>query len=217
MSREIHQADGLAWCEQHQNVGAVVTSLPDPENIIFPEGSEYVGKPWHWFRAAIRASAQACHPEAPLVFRQTDRRDNGTHSKAHLLFDVLLADSSPYRLLWHKIVLHQDPETTDLHRPTFAHLLAFGQKGVKPGGGHTRFPDVLRPGDKLYQNGMGLATAERLVQFAARRDTTIVDPFCGRGTVPALADALGYHGVGVDLDPEQVAYAQDLRLSRPGQ
>lgn len=213
MSCDIYQADGLEWCRENPNAGAVVTSLPDPENIIFPEGSEYEGQPWQWFRAALEGCATATHPQAPLVLRQTDRRDNGTKSKAALAFDVLLhGTDTEFRLLWHKIILHQDPETTNIHRPTYSHLLAFGQPGVGPG---QRTPDVLRPGDTLYENGMGLATAERAVQFAGSAHRTIVDPYCGRGTVPVMADALGYSGIGVDLDPEQVQHARGLTLSRP--
>ena len=213
MSCDIYQADGIEWCRENPNAGAVVTSLPDPENIIFPEGSEYEGQPWRWFRAAIEASAEATHPNAPLVLRQTDRRDNGTTSKAALAFDVLLNRSdSDWRLLWHKVILQQEPETTNIHRPTYSHLLAFGRSAVGPG---SRTPDVLRPGDKLYDNGMGLATAERAVEFAGSAHEMIVDPFCGRGTVPVMADALGYSAIGVDLDPQQVAHARNLTLTRP--
>lgn len=203
----------MAWCRENPHAGAVVTSLPDPENIILPDDSMYTGRPWAWFREAIDACAAATHPGAPLVLRQTDRRDDGTRSKAALAFDVLLHQrDTEWRCLWHKIVLHQDPETTNIHRPTYSHLLAFGRNGVGPG---RRTPDVLRPGDRLYANGMGLATAERVVQFAGTAHECIVDPFCGRGTVPVMADALGYSAIGIDLDPGQVACARGLSLSRP--
>ena len=42
---------------------------------------------------------------------------------------------------------------------------------------------------------------------------TIVDPFCGAGTVLAVANAMGMDAVGVDLSTRQVRKARALQIS----
>jgi tRNA G10 N-methylase Trm11 len=47
-------------------------------------------------------------------------------------------------------------------------------------------------------------------------DTTsnIYDPFCGLGTTILMANALGYHAIGSDIQPEQAQKNIDRRKSR---
>jgi tRNA G10 N-methylase Trm11 len=46
--------------------------------------------------------------------------------------------------------------------------------------------------------------------------TTIVDPFCGRGTVLAVANALGLDAVGVELGGKRCRIARALVLGADG-
>jgi hypothetical protein len=41
----------------------------------------------------------------------------------------------------------------------------------------------------------------------------VVDPFCGRGSVLAVANDLGLHAIGVDWSPKRCRYAQQLVTS----
>jgi tRNA G10 N-methylase Trm11 len=41
---------------------------------------------------------------------------------------------------------------------------------------------------------------------------TVVDPFCGWGTVLAVANALGLDAVGVDIAPRMCGRARKLRI-----
>ena len=43
----------------------------------------------------------------------------------------------------------------------------------------------------------------------------VLDPFCGTGTVPAVAHALGRHGIGIDLSADYLRLA-DWRCNDPG-
>lgn len=205
MAYEIIYGDGIQWARDHPDEGAVVTSAPDPANMIASNGTD----PWRFFRDCIRAAFATCRPDAPAIFIQTDRRENGTVSKAEIAFEVARECEMSVRLLWHKIALTRGVNQTDLHRPTYTHVLAFGTDAVGPG---DRTPDVFRNGPKIYKNGTGLETAERTVRFAGERSNRLVDPFCGRGTIPVMADALGYDAVGIDADDEQVAAARNLTL-----
>lgn len=42
---------------------------------------------------------------------------------------------------------------------------------------------------------------------------TVVDPFCGAGTVLAVGNALGFHGVGIDISARRVKQATSLEAS----
>ena len=50
---------------------------------------------------------------------------------------------------------------------------------------------------------------------APTRPARILDPFCGTGTVPAVAHALGRHGIGIDLSADYLRLA-DWRCNDPG-
>ena len=43
---------------------------------------------------------------------------------------------------------------------------------------------------------------------APTRPSVILDPFCGTGTVPAVAHALGRHGIGIDLSADYLRLAE---------
>lgn len=64
----------------------------------------------------------------------------------------------------------------------------------------------------IYPNAMGLKAAAFALRFAGGFSRRIIDPFCGRGTVPAVADALGFDAIGVDIDPAQCERAAALSL-----
>jgi len=96
-----------------------------------------------------------------------------------------------------------------LRRPGYSHLLAFSRSG-RPGAAS---PDVIEPGRMIYPNAIGLHAAFVAVRFAASAASTIIDPFCGRGTVLAVAEVLGYRAIGVDIDSRQVDAARRLWLA----
>lgn len=50
---------------------------------------------------------------------------------------------------------------------------------------------------------------------APTRPAVILDPFTGTGTVPAVAHALGRHGIGIDLSADYLRLA-DWRCNDPG-
>jgi SAM-dependent methyltransferase len=50
---------------------------------------------------------------------------------------------------------------------------------------------------------------------APTRPAVVLDPFCGTGTVPMVARALGRHGIGVDLSADYLKLAR-WRISESG-
>jgi SAM-dependent methyltransferase len=116
-------------------------------------------------------------------------------------------------LLFHRIVCRSPAGTATVGRASYSHLLAFCRGVIPPTG--TPTVDVLAdagfvPGTKA----MGAAACEVACRFVIENTVTrtIVDPFCGFGTVLAVANALGMNAVGVDISPRMCRRARCLRL-----
>lgn len=201
--KEIVCADAIRWMAETPRRGAVITSLPDVEEA----GLDFQSWPG-WFKGACAMAMNLTEDRAPAIFYQTDRKHGGEWlSKPALLIEA--ADEAGLRLIWHKIVLRRGVGQTDIHRPGFSHLMAFSRKG-KPG---AATPDVIERGQIIYPNAIGLAVAKACVKFAAQSSRLVLDPFCGRGTIPAVADLFGLDSIGVDIDPAQCEKARLLRLA----
>lgn len=205
--REIVCADALKWLEAQpdDSLGHILTALPDMNDVGMPP-AKYDA----WFERACKLCLRKASPTAYVVFCQTDRKVDGTwFDKSAVVNRAAREVRTPLR--WHKIVVRRDG--VDLHRPTYSHLLCFSHKG-RPGSGT---PDVLPCGPVVYRDGMGLNTVAFVMRFfAGSKHTTVVDPFVGRGTVAAGANAFGYDAVGVDLSKAQCAHARQLTLRKTG-
>lgn len=200
MPAEIVCADALEWLPTAPGGAAVVTSPPDAEEIGLPVDQ------WEpWFRRALAACFAA---GSPVVLYVTDRLADGRRaSKAGLALDE--ARKAGRSLIWHKVALRRGVGKVDLRRPGFSHMLAFGGFDEKAG---EVTPDVVERGAMLYPNATGLIAARLMAEFALRHAGTVVDPFCGQGTIPAVVSALGGNAIGVDIDPDQCAKARALKL-----
>lgn len=203
---ELICADALEWLRIHskipsplRNIPAIITSLPDAEEV----GLSL--KDWtYWFADAAWACMAAVGKTGPVVFYQTDRKHDGRlYSKPELLFDSAVAVG--LRPLWHKIILRRGVGKTDLHRPGYTHLIAFGGAGVRPG---AATPDVIEAGAMLYENAMGANAARVTCEFVRPYGNKVVDPFCGQGAVLVAALRMGMSAVGVDIDPAQIEKAR---------
>jgi hypothetical protein len=194
-ARTVVCADALTWLPGYS--GAIVTSPPDAEEI----GATITE--WEkWFFAAVTACAKSANG-APCVFYVTDRKHAGqTHSKAGA---VLAAMGTPPT--WHKIALRRPVGSVDIHRPGFSHLIAFNGR---PG---RATPDVFERGPCLYRNATGLNAARVACAWVGGQASEVCDPFCGIGTIPAVANALGLDAIGVDIDPAQCRAAELCSIS----
>ena len=64
---------------------------------------------------------------------------------------------------------------------------------------------------------MGLTACKVACRFVKGETTSrvIVDPFCGRGTVLAVAESMGFDALGVDLSAKRCRAARTLSLETP--
>ena len=212
--RIVHHADAVAWlAAQGRIAGAsVVTSLPDVSEA---PGLGLDG--WRrWFVGAAAAAMNATADDGVAIFFQSDIRRHGAWIDKGALV-AAAADDARMTLLFHKIVCRVPPGSATSGRAGYAHLLGYA-RGVRPPRGASA--DVLPdggfvPGPRAMGVNACLAACE-----VVRRDTptrTVVDPFCGWGTVLAVANAVGLDAVGVDLSARMCKKARtlELDLTRP--
>ncbi len=208
-SREVHCADAMPWlraCGVMPGVCAV-TSLPDVSevNLTLPAWRD-------WFLEAVRLMVDAVPAESAALFFQSDiKRDGAWIDKGALV--VRAAEDAGARVLFHKIVCRRPPGTLTYGRPGFTHLIAVSRAMKCPD--VLPLPDVITDaGRQPWVRAMGIRAAAHAVRFA--RDVagakTIFDPFCGVGTVLAVANALGLDAVGVEESRKRAEQARLLTV-----
>jgi hypothetical protein len=168
-----------------------------------------------WFVEAARAVLDAVPDAGVAIFFQSDvKRGSLWIDKGALVQRA--ADGSGAQLLFHKIVCRKPAGTVTFGRASYSHLVAYS-RGARPRPERAT-ADVLPDGGfQASPKSMGVAACLDACRFVARETTTstIVDPFCGYGTVLAVANAIGLDAVGVDLSTRMVRRARSLTIAVP--
>lgn len=208
-TRVVHCGDGVAFLRDAQlpDDHAVVTSLPDSSEL------KLSFEAWQlWFSQTAELVCRATAQPAVSIFFQTDvKRDGVWVDKSFLV--QLGARAAGAQLLWHKIVCRAPAGVTTNGRPGYAHLLCFS-RGLRLSTTQAS-PDVLpRLGAMTWPRAMGIAACEASVRFLREHTAcrSVVDPFCGVGSLLAVANAHGMHAVGVELSPKRAERARQLQL-----
>lgn len=210
-ARTVHHADALPWLRAAGTLAgaSVVTSLPDASEVpaLGLDG-------WRrWFGEAAVLAMQSVPDEGVAIFFQSDVRRAGLWiDKGAMVAGA--AERAGMGLLFHKIVCRKPPGTLTRGRASYSHLLAFGRV-LRPTLRRAT-PDVLPDGG--FQPGvkaMGVLACADACRFVLGETTTrtIVDPFCGWGTVLAVANALGLDAIGVDLSARMCRRARRLTVT----
>lgn len=166
-----------------------------------------------FFRAAARAALLAAPPDGLAVFMQTDIKHEGRWvSKAGLVLRV--ADELDVPLLFHKVVCRRPPGSLIHGRPGYSHILAFSRRARDDADRPT--PDVLPDlGIMPWSHSIGTRAAETAVTAVRRLSpatTRIVVPFCGIGTILAVANARGFDVVGIERNRKRAEAARTFEL-----
>ena len=194
--RAIVCADAIAWMKDRGRIdgACAVTSLPDVSEVgkTLPVWRE-------WFLEAVRLVVEAVPDESAAVFFQSDiKRDGEWIDKG--AFVIRAAEEAGARVLFHKIVCRRPPGMLTQGRPGFTHLIAVSRAMKCPD--VLPIPDIIADaGRSLWVRAMGVRAAAHAVRFARdhARAKLIFDPFCGVGTIPAVANALGLDALGIEL------------------
>ncbi len=213
MERRIIQADALAWMDDNpaDPAASVVTSLPDVSELQLDFDA------WRsWFVGAARRVMRWVPEQGVAIFYQSDIRHRGAWiDKGYLVMRA--AEEESATMLWHKIVCRHPPGTISLGRPSYSHMICVtrGERGPmrRPG------PDVLADaGHSPWSRAMGVGACRVACRFLLEETETriVVDPFCGRGTVLAVANEMGLDALGVDISAKRCRAARALKLEASG-
>ncbi len=187
----------------------MVTSLPDLSEVpaLGLDG-------WRrWFDEAAVLTMQGVPDEGVAIFFQSDVNRAGLWVDKGAMVSRA-AERAGMALLFHKIVCRKPPGTLTYGRASYSHLLGFARV-LRPTLRRAT-PDVLPDGG--FQPGpkaMGVLACVDACRFVLTQTTTrtIVDPFCGFGTVLAVANALGLDAIGVDLSARMCKRARRLSVT----
>ena len=186
----------------------MVTSLPDVSELPLLDDAGWRA----WFVDAARRVIRWTAATGVAVFFQSDVRRRGVWiDKGHLV--ARAADDEGAVLLWHVIVCRQPPGTVSFGRPGYGHMICVAPRAIpaRPPG-----PDVLADGGATtWSKGIGLEACRLACRFVRDEigSRVVVDPFCGRGTVPAVANALGLDAIGVEIAQKRCRAARALQVT----
>ena len=204
--RIVKCADAREWLAKQKRGQHkfIITSLPEMSELGMDSREQYEA----WFLEAAKQVCYVVGPDGYAIFYQTDRRLNGQIvDKAGLLF--LAALHYDMRTVWHKIAEHRDAGKVDLYRPGYSHLICFS----KNGSAGKAYPDIFPPERSTWANGMPATVTYYACAFAANKGARyIVDPFCGKGTVLAVANDLKLDAYGIDIDESMCAEAREFEV-----
>jgi hypothetical protein len=205
--RLVHHGDGVEFLRSALPPDhAIVTSLPDHSEVPQLGGVDA----WRrWFIDVVALACRAVADDAVAIFYQTDIKHDGRWiDKGHMV--MCGVDAAGSFALWHKIVCRVAAGTTTFGRPAYTHFICTSRtRRLAPG---TSTPDVLPAlGEMTWSRAMGAAACDAAVAFCASIGaTTIVDPFCGMGSVLAAANAQGLAAIGVELSRRRAGKARKL-------
>jgi hypothetical protein len=202
--------DGLAWLERNTPLvnSSLITSLPDVSNM-----PELGLAGWReWFVDAAESVLAATPDDGVSIFYQTDIKVDGTWvDKGYLCQRA--AERHGAALLWHRIVCRKPAGQVNFGRPAYTHLSCYS-RGVRDHGAPA-YPDVLPgTGQMTWSQAMGVEACRLACAYVLSHTTTrrVVDPFCGLGTVLAVANTFGLAAVGVEIVQKRARRARTLSL-----
>lgn len=208
--RTVHCTNAELWLDAAGVVegASFVTSLPDVSEL-----APMTLDAWRsWFVGTARRVLEACPPDGAAFFYQTDIIHDGLWiDKGHLV--SLAADEARVTLLSHRVVCRKPVGHQHFGRPAFSHLLCFS-RGVRPRP-MARIDVLPGTGQMTWSRAMGVAACVDAIRFIRTQTSSrvVVDPFCGHGTVLAVANALGLDAIGVELSRRRASKARTLQLA----
>ena len=208
--REVHGADAIPWMKARGRIAGAcaVTSLPDISEVQLPLAVWRV-----WFMEAVQGVVNCIPDESASLFFQSDiKREGRWIDKGALV--VRAAEDAGAHVLFHKVICRRQPGLLTFGRPGYTHLIAVSRAMKCPD--VLPIPDVVVDAGRLtWVRAMGIRAAAHAVRFARDhvRAGTIFDPFCGVGTVLAVANALGLDALGVERSAKRCAQARLLTVA----
>ncbi len=211
--RTVHHADAIHWLRDRPILDgcSIIASMPDISE--FPKMNLQEWKTWFTDTAALVLSR--CPDQGLALFFQTDIKRDGVWVDKGFLCQKA-AELSGHELVAHKIICRAPAGITTFGRPSYSHLLCFS-KSIRPEIAESLADVLPAAGETTWARGMGVKACELACKMVLKyTDThTIVNPFCGHGTVLAVANSLGLSAIGIEhsLKRAKKAEAQTLTVA----
>ncbi len=211
-ARRVLQTEALAFLAAHPaDPGtSVVTSLPDLSELPHLDLEAWRS----WFLDAV-ARIVAWVPEGGVaIFYQSDIRHEGwLVDKGYLV--VQGSEAAGARTLWHKIVCRRPPGTIAFGRPSYSHMICVQRGPLRSARIRHPGPDVIADaGFMRWSRAMGTEACRVALRFLREETETriVADPFCGYGTILAVANAMGFDALGIDIGAKRCKVARNLKV-----
>ena len=212
--REVLCIDAVDWilgCDAPL-AGSVFTGIPDIKDIplfnnmknstALQRTEDYLS----WSTALLDGLFRRLAIGQVAIFNVTDAKVMTTSGdivcwvdKSHLC--SLSASKHQCNLLWHKIAINsENHDSCSPYRPSYTHLLCYG-KQMEYKLSQFRTPDVFDRGAMGWTKAIGLDAC--ILGVAFLRDVVgtplVIDPFCGHGTILAVANYFGLPSLGIEI------------------
>lgn len=214
MDRVVYCEDALTWLNAYEDQGktSFLGSLPD-----FSEFPGFTLSQWkQWFESTAELILRKTSPDGVTIFFQSDIKIDGTWvDKAFLVQKA--AEKLGHELIWHKIFCRAPAGTIMFGRPAYSHMLCFSQN-VRADVSKSTADVIPDLGDKTWVRGMGLEASLVASNFIKKHTdcTTLINPFCGEGSVLAAANYTGLNAIGIERSPKRAQKARLLQVSPDG-
>lgn len=220
--------DAIEWLRTFADgelLGDVFTSIPDIselDSIFGAATNANVAAYKEWFEQAVclilsKAPKCAIFLQSDVRFLNADDEVVQFIDKSHII--NMAAERMGFVLLWHKICDRSNAECEYpcSHKVFYSHLLCVcRQPFAKYPTRQWVTPDIFWRGEMVWSRAIGIHSALVGVTFLKYMMQTkvIVDPFCGTGTVLAMANALNIASIGCELSKKRCRKAVKLDLRR---
>jgi len=209
-NRTVHTEDAIAWLKAQGTLtgASLVASLPD-----LSEFPGHTSAQWSaWFIETARLILEKTPPDGVTLFFQSDIKLEGVWiDKGYLAQKA--AEVSGHALLFHKIFCRAAPGAVTYGKPSYSHLLAFSRE-VRPDLSRGTADVVPDLGEKAWVRGMGYRACREACEFVLRETATrtVINPFCGLGSLLAVANELGLDAIGIERSPKRAEKALALAV-----
>lgn len=210
--RIVYCEDALVWLEQSPVLEgcSLVASMPD-----ISEFHGHTLEAWkEWFSNTAKLVMSRTPDDGVTIFYQSDIKVDGVWvDKGYICQKA--AEEIGSALLWHKIICRVEPGKTSFGRPAYSHILCFSKK-LRVLDLSKSTPDVIPViGEKTWERGMGLEACLMIAKFISEQtpSKTLVHPFCGQGSMIAVANQFGLKAIGIERSHKRAEVARNLTLN----